>query len=80
MAEPEQVKAAEGAEEKMILAVSVKLALEKLDEEEREIILLRYVNEISIGTISGIYHLSRFAVYRKLKKAVKHLEILLGKE
>lgn len=80
MAEPEQVKVAEGAEEKMILAVSVKLALEKLDEEEREIILLRYVNEISIGTISGIYHLSRFAVYRKLKKAVKHLEILLGKE
>lgn len=78
--EPEQAQSDMQAEEKLLLAVSVRLALARLDEEERELILLRYVNEVPVGTISRIYHLSRFAVYRKLKKAVRQMEIFLGKE
>lgn len=78
--ELEQVQMNGGTEEKMILAVSVRMAMEKLDEEERELILLRYANEVPVGVICKIYKLSRFTVYRKLKKAVAHLENLLGEE
>lgn len=79
-AEPEQAQLNMQAEEKMLLGVCVRMALERLGEEERELLLLRYVNEVPVGTICRIYGLSRFAVYRKLKKAVRQLEAFLGKE
>ena len=79
-AKPEQMQSCLETDEKLVLAVSVRLALEKLEEEERELILLRYVNEVPVGAISRIYNISRFTVYRKLKKAVRQLEVFLGKE
>lgn len=63
-----------GAEEKMFTGVSVRLALEELEEEERELLLLRYVNEVPVYVICRILGLSRFSVYRKLKSALQKLE------
>ena len=63
-----------GAEEKMFTGISVKLALAELEEEERELLLLRYVNEVPVYVICRIFGLSRFSVYRKLKAALKKLE------
>lgn len=63
-----------GAEEKMFTGVSVRLALAELEEEERELLLLRYVNEAPVYVICKVYGLSRFSVYRKLKSALKKLE------
>ena len=51
-----------------------------LSEEEKEILLLRYVNEVSVTVICKIFHISRFALYRKIKKAIKALQAELGEE
>ncbi len=53
------------SEEKM----AVRQALEKLPYEDREILLLRYVNEEPAGTICKALGISRFALYRRQKKA-----------
>ncbi len=46
----------------------IKEALDELSEEEKEILLLRYVNEVSLTVIAEILHLPRFTLYRKMKK------------
>lgn len=65
---------AEICEDKIIESVSLHMALDKLTEDEREIILLRVVNEVPVEDIGKIYGISRFAVYRKVKKILKKLE------
>lgn len=62
------------AQERMFSVVSVRMALAALDEEEREMILLRYVNEEPVSVICELFHLSRYAVYRKTTKALKKLK------
>ncbi len=52
----------------------------RLPDKEQEMIFLRYVNEISITSISTIMELSRFAVYRRLTKSLKWLKEELKKE
>ena len=54
--------------------VAVHMALDGLSEREREIILLRVVNEVPVEDIGKIYGISRFAVYREVKKILKRLE------
>ncbi len=54
--------------------VAVHMALDGLSEREREIILLRVVNEVPVEDIGKIYGISRFAVYREVKKILKKLE------
>ena len=58
----------DGQEERIL----VRDALSKLPAEERELLLLRYVNGESPGTIGKLLKLSRFAVYRRLKAAEEH--------
>ena len=70
----------EGVESKVISNFMIKEAMSHLSEEEKEILLLRYVNEVEIGTMCKIYHISRFALYRKIKKAVEKLQKQLRKE
>jgi len=70
----------EGHEEETVARIWIKEALDELSEEEKEILLLRYVNEVSVSVIAEILHLSRFTLYRKMKKAVKKLRIRLGEE
>ena len=53
-------------------------ALEKLTEEERELILLRYVNEVPISVICKLQKCSRFALYRKINKILKKLKQDIG--
>lgn len=55
-------------------------ALQTLSESDREIICLRYVLELNPGEIGRIVNLSRFAVYRRLKRALKLLKNQLRKE
>ena len=56
------------------------MALDGLTDREREIILLRIVNEVPVGDIGRIYGISRFAVYREVKKILKKLERRLSYE
>lgn len=51
----------------------VREALSHLSSEEQELLLLRYVNNESVGTISETMGISRFALYRRLKAAENKL-------
>lgn len=68
------------AEEQMVTQISVRIALSEPEETDREILLLRYVNEVPVSVIGSLYGISRFAVYRKVSQAVKNLKGKLGKE
>lgn len=63
--------------DRLATALTLREALNSLDEEDRELMLLRFVNEVPIRTISEIMGLSRFAIYRRTQKALKQLEALL---
>lgn len=59
--------------ENMEERILVREALSKLPLEDQEILLLRHVNNETVGTISEALQLSRFAVYRRLKNAEERL-------
>ena len=61
----------EGFEQSLLQRFSLITALQKLSSDEREMLFLRYVNDVPVSVISGLYHISRFAVYRKLKIILK---------
>ena len=64
----------------LITKLSVQRALLRLSEEERELLLLISVNEVSVREAGMILGISRFAVYRRLRLAQKHFRTELGKE
>jgi RNA polymerase sigma-70 factor (ECF subfamily) len=55
----------------------VNLALGRMSEEDRELLILRYMNEESLRDISRITGLSRFALYRKLNRVKKEFMRLM---
>ena len=57
--------------------IAVRDAIAKLPVEDQEILLLRYVNNESVGTISKTLGISRFALYRRLKSAEDKLRVSL---
>lgn len=61
-------------EEQVVEAVWLKQVLDRLSEEDREIVFLRFVNEEPISVISQMYGISRFAVYRKLIKIQQQIK------
>lgn len=60
--------------------MTLRMVISKLPQEEQELIFLRYVNGIGVTTICRITGFSRFAVYRRLTKALKWLKEELKKE
>lgn len=66
--------------EVLIDSLTLRSALEKLPQEEQELLFPRYVNELPIASICKMTSMSRFAVYRRLSKAVKQLKGTLEKE
>ncbi|MBQ9031121.1 MAG: sigma-70 family RNA polymerase sigma factor [Parasporobacterium sp.] len=50
-------------------------ALQKLSPEERELLFLRYVNGVPVPVISGLYRISRFAVYRRLRNILQKVRV-----
>ena len=57
--------------------IAVRQAVAELPIEDQEVLLLRYVNGESVGTISKALGISRFALYRRLKGAEDRLRISL---
>lgn len=68
------------SEEDVVGKIWVQEAVNGLLEEEKELLLLRYVNEVPVNVIGRIFGISRFAVYRKLKGAERKLRSRLGEE
>ena len=65
----------ESFEQTLIDQVVLREALQKLSPEEKEMLFLRYVNDVPVPVIGGLYHISRFAVYRKLKSILQKVRI-----
>lgn len=68
------------AEDNIITQISIRIALSELDEADRELLLLRYANDVSISVICKLYGISRFAVYRRISRAAQNLKRKLGNE
>ena len=60
-------------EDRLAEQIAMREAVAKLPPEDQEILLLRHVNNESAGTISKALGISRFALYRRLKKAEDEL-------
>lgn len=69
---PEEVSE-EGPEERVIESVVMKQAMEVLTIEERELVLLRYVNEVPVKVICELRGCSRFSLNRQIKQMLKKL-------
>lgn len=63
--------------ERRLSEIELEQALSQLPEEVREMIVLRYVNEIAVGDISKIFRMSRFAVHRRIKEGMALLKRFL---
>lgn len=73
--EDPEIPVTDDLERTVIQRLSLQNALQKLSLEERELLFLRYVNDVPVPVISGLYQVSRFAVYRKLKNILKKVRI-----
>ena len=65
--------------EHYIIQMDIEMALEKLPEDLREIIMLRYTNDMSVKDIAKITELSRFSVHRRIKEGLALLKKYLRK-
>jgi len=70
----------ESGEEKSVNVIAVRKALSELPEREQEILLLKYVNEVPVSVISGLFGISRFTVNRIIKSGLSKMYDKLGKE
>ncbi len=71
---------AEGMENAMVETLAMKLALEKLSPMERELVLLRFVNEVPVKVLCELQECSRFALNRRLKQILKKLRTYLSED
>ena len=71
--ETENLSDSESFEQLLLWRMSLMDALGQLSPEEREMLFLRYINEVPVSVMSGLYNISRFAVYRKLNSLLKKL-------
>lgn len=63
-----------GFEDAVVEKVNLHQAMESLTKEEQELLLLRYVNEVSYADLAKLYGKSRFALYRELSRITTILE------
>ena len=57
--------------------IAVRTALEKLPKQHREILVMRYIAELSVNETAETLGISRFAVYRLEKSALAQMKKLL---
>ena len=78
--ETENLSDSESFEQSLLQRLSLMAALKQLSPEEREMLFLRYINEVPVSVMSGLYNISRFAVYRKLNGILKKLRTSVGED
>ena len=66
-------------ENMVVNQVYVQEILSGLTENDMEILLLKYINNESINDISRIMGISRFALYRRIRRIEKQLKMSIGR-
>lgn len=66
--------------ESIIDEIAIEAALDLLPDELKEIVVMRYISDMSAADIGKILGMSRFSVNRRLREGLKSLEKLLGGE
>lgn len=77
---PEDIPDNSSGEDEMLTGIILRQALDNLSDEDREIILLRYINDVPIGVISKLYNVSRFTLSRRIKRILASLRNEFEKE
>ena len=77
---PDTDISSESVEDDVLSNFDLKQALGKLSEKDREIILLRYVNEVPVNVIAKLHNISRFALNRRINRILRTLHDYLGRE
>lgn len=62
-----------GTEETVVEGLDMWYALQKLTPAERELMLLRFVNEVPIKVLCELFECSRFSLSRRIKQVLKKL-------
>lgn len=65
---PENIPEQIDSENQWITCIALQQVIAALSDEDRELILLRYVNEVPVSVISHLYNISRFTLNRRLKR------------
>lgn len=60
-------------ENDLVTNLDLRAALQRLSDDDRELIVLRYVSEVPIAVLCKMYGISRFALYRKIQSITKYL-------
>ena len=74
---PEEIPDTE-TENDLTTKVFLRQVLQQLPEEDLELIIMRYLNMESTENICAVLKISRFSLYRKLRKIQKTLDRLTG--
>ena len=78
--EPENLPAPGDALQQRVEKLAIEQALGRLEPEERECIVLRYIAELSAGGVAEVTGLSRFAVRRRISSGLDKLRKELAEE
>ena len=65
--------AAEDGEAALDDRLTIEAALDRLDESDRELVMLRFSGDLRINDIAEMMHISRFAVRRRISAALTKL-------
>lgn len=71
---PELMACSDKEPENVIESVAIEEALEGLSDELREIVVMRYISEMSAADIGKVLGMSRFSVNRRLKEGLSILK------
>lgn len=77
---PEELPDETNLESDWIDSLTLHSIVDALPKDDREIIMLRYINRVPISVLSKIYHLSWFAMNRRIKKILNKMRIEFEKE
>ena len=64
-------------DEDLVEKIHIRNLLMKLPDDDREVLILRYMNGETVSDISKLLGISRFALYRKIQNAKKELKNML---
>lgn len=67
-------------EDTVLTNILLREALDRLSDEERELVLMRYVNNVPLAVMAELYDMSRFALNRKLRGIIRRLHNSFGEE